>query len=530
MSQERLINYIESILRNSEENLDEWSTTLLTVPESMSIGNIQTSIKWHTKETRDPLHMQHCKTFLELDSYCNEHNCESGIGLVTFPDVESRPKLWEVHIANPNLLHMLGLKKFSGRRQYYTDYHVESDSESSIHKNIDEIPEVYHEVDTHVVGIECGDGVQNITGCDTEDIKSLLLTSYQAISNEIIFLLLCGKRSEKWTSLDVESLMKDILCSPKHIFKELTVYEIDGILRVLQRYSSKKCPLLIKPKMKKLTKANFLGHVLGHYKRYLPSRKKMKEMQTLASICRDEVVRSVPEDVMWVGLALWTLRYDIQDWLNKSPVPITFDLPVPPHEFDIFSYPDMSIARSQVESKIIDPSHCLTNLHVHATMKGFFGCDPKAFQHISTADNNVLSKGLLVEPLQDKQSIPFALKVFSSAVEQTMHNNGDIKEAELVKHVHNWYSACNDRGITVTEHLRSFVAMNNYMLSFYKPRLFPMSTTHVCGLPSVTLQAILHNISTRIQLYALSRHKKYNQRAVSTLAIESMFSVLTTLL
>ena len=56
-----------------------------------------------------------------------------------------------------------------------------------------------------------------------------------------------------------------------------------------------------------------------------------------------------------------------------------------------------------------------------------------------------------------------------------------------------------------------------------------MSTTHVCGLPSVTFQAILHNISTRIQLYALSRHKKYNQQAVFTLAVESMFSVLTTL-
>ena len=84
------------------------------------------------------------------------------------------------------------------------------------------------------MGIECGDGVQNITGCDTEDIKSLLLTSHRAISNEIIFLLLCGKRSEKWTSLDVESLMKDSLCSPKHIFKELTVYDFDGILCVLQ--------------------------------------------------------------------------------------------------------------------------------------------------------------------------------------------------------------------------------------------------------------------------------------------------------
>ena len=136
---------------------------------------------------------------------------------------------------------------------------------------------------------------------------------------------------------------------------------------------------------------------------------------------------------------------------------------------------------------------------------------------------------MLVEPLEDKQSVSFALKVFSSEVEQTMCNNGDMKEAELVKNVQNWYSACNDRGIPVTDRLISLVAMNNYMLSFYKPRWFPMSTTHVCGLPCITFQAILHNISTRIQLYSLSDKKTYNQWAVSTLAVETMFSVLTTL-
>ena len=68
-------------------------------------------------------------------------------------------------------------------------------------------------------------------------------------------------------------------------------------------------------------------------------------------------------------------------------------------------------------------------------LKDFLGCDPKAFQCVSAADNTVLSKGLLIEPLQDKQFVAFALKVFSSAVEQTMRNNGDMKEAELVKNV-----------------------------------------------------------------------------------------------
>ena len=195
-------------------------------------------------------------------------------------------------------------------------------------------------------------------------------------------------------------------------------------------------------------------------------------------------------------MALWTFQYDVEDWMNNSPVPITIQLPIPPYEFDIFSYPDISSRRSQVESRIIDPSLCLTNLQVHAMTKGFFGCDPKAFSHMSVSDNNILSKALLVEPLQDKQSVPFALKVFSSEVEQVMRNNRDMNEAELVKNVHNWYMACNKRGVQLTDHIRWFVNMNDYMVRSYKPRKFPMSTTHVYGLPSVTFQAVLHNIYT----------------------------------
>ena len=71
--------------------------------------------------------------------------------------------------------------------------------------------------------------------------------------------------------------------------------------------------------------------------------------------------------------------------------------------------------------------------------------------------------------------------------------------------------------------------MHNYMMSFYDPSSFPMRTTHVAGLPSTTFQAILQNISTRIQLYHLLENKTYNHRAISTLAVESMFSTLATL-
>ena len=182
-----------------------------------------------------------------------------------------------------------------------------------------------------------------------------------------------------------------------------------------------------------------------------------------------------------------------------------------------------------MESRIIDPSHCLTNLRLHATQKGFFGCDHKAFIRVSEADNNVLNKAFLMHPIPDKQSVPFAERVFSAEVEQIMQNNVDMKEAELVKHIRNWYKACNKRGLQLTDRIKYLIQMNNYMLSFYDSSYFPMNKMHVKSLPSTTFQAILQNISTRIQLYTLSAKKTYNHRTISTLAVESMFSSLSTL-
>ena len=115
MSQEKLINFIESLCKNTVQNLQQWSEASLHVPESRCIANIRTTIKEHMKETRDVLHMQHWKTFLELESYCNKHNCNGRLKMVTFPDVASRPDVWEVQISDPNLLHLLQIKKYSGK-------------------------------------------------------------------------------------------------------------------------------------------------------------------------------------------------------------------------------------------------------------------------------------------------------------------------------------------------------------------------------------------------------------------------------
>ena len=145
-------------------------------------------------------------------------------------------------------------------------------------------------------------------------------------------------------------------------------------------------------------------------------------------------------------------------------------------------------------------------------------------------DNNVLSRGILVgDPILDQQSVPFAHKIFSANVETIMKQNGDLKEANMVKMIRNWYDACNEHAISVTDQIKYLIDMHNYLMEFYSYEHFPMNTSYVHNLPATTFQSIMQNISTRIHLYHLSKAKMYNHRSVSTLAVESLFSDLASL-
>ena len=164
----------------------------------------------------------------------------------------------------------------------------------------------------------------------------------------------------------------------------------------------------------------------------------------------------------------------------------------------------------------------LTNLRLHATQKGILGCDPNAFVRVTEVDNNVLSRGLIVgQPLLDQQSVPFARKVFSSDVKAIMWQNGDVKEANLVEIIQNWYDACNEHSISVSDRIMHLIDMHNHLMKFYNPQHFPMNTSYVANLPATTFQSIMQNISTRIHLYHISKFKTYNHCSVSTLAVES---------
>ena len=361
------------------------------------------------------------------------------------------------------------------------------------------------------------------------DIRGVLLQSHKSLMEDILIALLCSENSVKWSNFNCSELYEFAFSSTRAIYRSMTVHDLDIVINVLRKWECAECPLGMKLNCSKLQKANQLGYIFGHTDTILPKRLKPK-MKSLQELATDEIKMCIPVDVLRVALAQFDFRLMLPIWTERCPLPISYEIPIEPHSFEVFSYPEFNVRRQQLEPRLIDPSHILTNLHLHATQKGILGCDPKAFLRVSDIDNNVLSRGLLVgDPILDQQSVPLARRIFSSKVEDIMKQNGDVKEANLVKLIRNWYDACNEHAFSVSDRITHLIDMHNFLMEFYKPEFFPMNTSYVDNLPSTTFQSIMQNISTRIHLYHLSKAKTYNHRSVSTLAVESLFSDLGSL-
>ena len=236
-------------------------------------------------------------------------------------------------------------------------------------------------------------------------------------------------------------------------------------------------------------------------------RKQLKSMKTLRKLCWDEIHINVPVNVLQVAGAEWLFNLCFPKWLRRSPVPVRYEVPCNYDGYNIFAYPELDLQRNKIEPRSIDPSHCLTNMRVHAMIKKIFNCNPEAFTAVSKYSNDILSASLVHKDMLDKQSIPFAQQVFSKEVSDAMQKLGFPNEAKLVTHVCNWFNACNHRGLSVETRIEYLIDIHNYFLDFYEPKSYPMNCTHIRGLPNMTYQAIMQNVSMHIILYHLSSTK-----------------------
>ena len=117
--------------------------------------------------------------------------------------------------------------------------------------------------------------------------------------------------------------------------------------------------------------------------------------------------------------------------------------------------------------------------------------------------------------------------IFCKEVEKIMINNGDLMEGYFVKLIRQWYKACDERGIPPKERVNRWINLHKFLVAGINFEDFPPHTTHIKGIPCVTFEGILQNISTHLNLYKLAEKETFNNQAVSTLGIESFFSSLS---
>ena len=90
------------------------------------------------------------------------------------------------------------------------------------------------------------------------------------------------------------------------------------------------------------------------------------------------------------------------------------------------------------------------------------------------------------------------MEMFSQDVELDIRNHGDIKTADFIKLVRNWFLACDERGIGLRYRLEALLDMHEYMMRLYDPSIYPPPASHVYGLSVQTFEVLLQSISTRI--------------------------------
>ncbi|CAG2192105.1 unnamed protein product [Mytilus edulis] len=90
-----------------------------------------------------------------------------------------------------------------------------------------------------------------------------------------------------------------------------------------------------------------------------------------------------------------------------------------------------------MEPKCLDAHHLLVNLRCKVCKDGVWGIRKDAWHAVADSDNNIISKGIVVD-LLDKQNNAFAKRTFSNEVEEQMRKLDFVSEANFCYMIRRW--------------------------------------------------------------------------------------------
>ena len=334
----------------------------------------------------------------------------------------------------------------------------------------------------------------------------------------------------KWSNENIDSFMRKFLSSKRNISK-LFKYEMDIVNNEIMEVFGK---CLFKKNDSKQVRVNKIYMQLRQMPELLQIESSDNEIQSfhqpqrlfdiyLKFLCSSKY----PKEYLAASVCKINHLGAVKMWESRSPIPVNIRIPFLHDGHIIFSYPEVSSERKQIEMRTFDYTHILNNLRFHICNRGFQGVSTEAFKNVSKVNHDVLPLTNIVEDKLDRQNCDISKRFFSEEVEKILRLNGDISEAEFVSKTRNWYRACDERGMDVKERVHLWNDMYSFLVAKCNFSDYPPPTTHIQGIPIKTYEALLHTTSTQLSLYGLSTSKSYNTRAISTLAVESFFSDLT---
>ena len=253
-------------------------------------------------------------------------------------------------------------------------------------------------------------------------------------------------------------------------------------------------------------------------------RKKFNPQSLKALHCK-QTLQQYSKDMLAVLKVDCIIRKTVCDWKSQSLFQdeLTID---GLHVSHWFSQPEVC-SDNNVRFHFVDACHILTCLRTKICTSGLPGCNVqrKAWETAALCPTTNLNISLITECV-DKQSVPYARRIFEIDVEEAMHSYGYHKEATFCHLVREWFEAEDDRGIGAFIRCQRRMALRDWLLDGVSFDTFPPSGMYIKGIPSVTFESLLVHVERKLQLFAFTPAHSYNVRALGTQEVEQFFIIL----
>ena len=256
---------------------------------------------------------------------------------------------------------------------------------------------------THDNNDDCG-SIDVRSDLDTEDNNSINSNNAESsILTEMLKALKNVGKKDIWSWISPRMLFKYYLADIQVIASSFLVAELNDINKVFKTFTSQNLFLQSGSKSKK---GNKICSKFGDQSMWQQQHRcQVKNAKTVKDIAFKMVSSAlVPKAVIAVSVTHIKHRMEIKQWENDATVPLKVHIKHHKEDFEMFSYPEYSKKRQQLEPRTLDPTHLLMNLCAHACKSGFTFFDKEAFIHVSETNDKLLSRAIVKHILDHVRS------------------------------------------------------------------------------------------------------------------------------